>query len=135
LEAVDEDTGRPEAGQLYDRRATELDERPERHPLEVQASSGDVLAELSGAHVEAGFSESYEQLAGNEVDLSEIGKPGLAAGETAVPDECAGVGIAFNTMAFHQHDPILRRFAEVVTAIGGDRDHVALERERVRLRH
>lgn len=48
LEAVDEDTGRPEASQLYDRRATELDERPERRPLEVQVSSGDV-AELSGA--------------------------------------------------------------------------------------
>ena len=50
-------------------------------------------------------------------------------------DERAGVGVAFDTMAFHQHDPILRRFAEVVTAIGRDRDHRALQRERVRLLH
>ncbi|MET4788421.1 hypothetical protein ABIF64_000599 [Bradyrhizobium japonicum] len=45
-----------------------------------------------------------------------------------MPDKRAGVGVAFNTMAFHQHDPVLRRFAEVVTAIGGDRDHGALQR-------
>jgi len=33
-------------------------------------------------------------------------------------DERAGMSVAFHTTAFHQHDPILRRFAEVVTASG-----------------
>ncbi|WP_283809949.1 hypothetical protein [Bradyrhizobium vignae] len=30
----------------------------------------------------------------------------LAAGEIAVSDEGAGVGVAFDAMAFNQHDPI-----------------------------
>ncbi|XFF02324.1 hypothetical protein ACQ3JU_0730 (plasmid) [Bradyrhizobium guangxiense] len=44
-----------------------------------------------------------------------------------MPDELASAGVAFDTMAFHEHDAILRRFAEVVTAIGGDRDIDAFE--------
>ncbi|WOH60224.1 hypothetical protein [Bradyrhizobium sp. BWC-3-1] len=50
-------------------------------------------------------------------------------------DERAGVGVAFDAMAFHQHDPVLRRFAEVVIAIGGNCDHGALQREAVPLLH
>lgn len=45
----------------------------------------------------------------------------MATSEIALQDVRAGVGVAFDAMAFHQHDAILRRFAEVVTAIGGDR--------------
>ncbi|WP_346731585.1 hypothetical protein [Bradyrhizobium sp. 168] len=52
-----------------------------------------------------------------------------------MPDERAGVGVGFDPMAFHKHDPILRRFAEVVTAVGGNCDHRALQREAVLLRH
>ncbi|GAB9164113.1 hypothetical protein BDS110ZK25_70940 [Bradyrhizobium diazoefficiens] len=69
------------------------------------------------------------------MNLAQIGKPRPATGEIAVPDKRAGMGIAFNTMALYQHDPILRRLAEVVAAIGGDRDHGAPQRERVRLLH
>jgi hypothetical protein len=67
------------------------------------------------------------------VNLPEIGEAGLAAGEIAMPDKRASVGVAFDPTAFHKVDPILRRFAEVVTTIGGDRHH--LQREPVRLRH
>ncbi|WP_271669839.1 hypothetical protein [Bradyrhizobium sp. CCBAU 51627] len=52
-EALDEDAGRSEAGQLYDRRGSELDERAERQSLKGQAGSGDVLAELSRSDLEA----------------------------------------------------------------------------------
>lgn len=52
-EAVDEDAGRPEARQLDDRGQPELDQGPERHPFEVQAGGGDVLAEVAGANLEA----------------------------------------------------------------------------------
>ncbi|MCK1342923.1 MULTISPECIES: hypothetical protein [unclassified Bradyrhizobium] len=55
LEAVDQNARRPEAGQFYDRGASELNERPERHPLEGQAGGADVLAEVAGADLEAGF--------------------------------------------------------------------------------
>lgn len=47
MEAVDEDTGRPEAGQLDDGCGPQFDEGTERHPLQIQAGSGDVLAEVS----------------------------------------------------------------------------------------
>jgi hypothetical protein len=56
-------------------------------------------------------------------------------GELTVPDEGAGLGVAFDAMAFRQHNPILRRLAEAVTAISGNRDHGALQREAVPLRH
>jgi hypothetical protein len=69
------------------------------------------------------------------VNLPEIGQAWPAAGKVTVPDEWAGVGVALDAVAFHQHDPILRGLAEVVTAIGGNCDHCALQGERVRLRH
>jgi hypothetical protein len=56
-EAVDEDTRRPEAGQLHDRSGSKLDERPERHPLEVQAACGDILAQVTRCDLEARFRE------------------------------------------------------------------------------
>ncbi|WP_456699289.1 MULTISPECIES: hypothetical protein [unclassified Bradyrhizobium] len=40
------------------------------------------------------------------MNLPQIGKMRLTTGEIAVPDECAGVGVAFNTMAFHKHNLI-----------------------------
>jgi hypothetical protein len=45
------------------------------------------------------------------------------------------VGIAFDAVAFHQDYAVLGRFGEVVPAIGGDRHHLSLEREVVRMRH
>jgi hypothetical protein len=61
--------------------------------------------------------------------------PGSAAGEIAVPDERAGVGVALDAVALHQNDMVLDWFAEVVPRVGGDRRHLSLKREIVRLRH
>ena len=69
------------------------------------------------------------------MNLPEIGQAWPAAGEIAVPDERAGVGVALDAVAFHQYNAVLERFAEVVRRIGGDRDHPFLEREIVVLRH
>jgi hypothetical protein len=52
-----------------------------------------------------------------------------------VSDERAGVGVALDAVALHQNDAILDRFAEVVPRVGGDRRHLSLKREIVRLRH
>ncbi|MCK1316581.1 MULTISPECIES: hypothetical protein [unclassified Bradyrhizobium] len=52
-----------------------------------------------------------------------------------MPDERDGVGVTVDAMAFHKDYAVPDRFAEVVTAIGGNCDHDALQRERVRLRH
>ena len=134
-EAVDEDAGSPEAGQLYDRRGSELDKRAERHPFEVQAGGADVLAEVAGADLEASFNKRCEELAREQVHLSEIGQTRPAAGQIAVPDERAGVGVAFDAMAFHQDYAVADGFAEVVPGIRGDRHHPSLEREIMRLRH
>ncbi|WP_158091519.1 hypothetical protein [Bradyrhizobium canariense] len=65
-----------------------------------------------------------QELGRHQVNLPEIGEAGLPAGDIAVPDKRPGVGVAFDPVAFHQHDLVLLRFAEAVTAIGGDRDRV-----------
>jgi hypothetical protein len=69
------------------------------------------------------------------VDLPEIGQARSAAGEIAVPDERAGVGVALDAVALHQNNMVLDWFAEVVPRVGGDRHHLSLEREIVGLRH
>ncbi|WP_225112041.1 hypothetical protein, partial [Bradyrhizobium sp. NBAIM32] len=82
-EAVDQDTGRAEAGQLDDGCGPEFDQRPERHPFEVRARIGDVLAELSGSDLETSLREGCEELEWDQVDLPQVGKPGSAPGEIA----------------------------------------------------
>ncbi|QOG19154.1 hypothetical protein FOM02_19180 [Bradyrhizobium sp. SEMIA] len=86
-EAVNEHAGRPEAGQLYNRGASQLDESAERHPLEVQADGADVLAEVAGADREASFQERCEEFGRDQVDLSEIGQPRVAPGKISMPYE------------------------------------------------
>lgn len=54
----------------------------------------------------------------DQVNLPEVEEAGSATGEIAGPNECAGVGVAFDAVAFQQHDRALRWFAEAVTAIG-----------------
>jgi hypothetical protein len=73
LEAVDEDARRPETGQLDHRHGPKFDQGPERHPLEVQTGSGDVLAEVARCDLEASFREGCKELSRDEVDLPEIG--------------------------------------------------------------
>ncbi|WP_210191537.1 hypothetical protein, partial [Bradyrhizobium guangdongense] len=68
-------------------------------------------------------------------DLPEIGQAGPTACQIAVPNERAGVGVAFDAVAFHQDYAVLSWFAEVVPAIGSDRNDPALERQIVLLRH
>ena len=134
-EVVDEDAGRPEARQLDDRGRPEFDHAPERHPFEVQSGGGDVLAEVAGANFEASFEERWEEFGRDQVDLPEIGLARPAARQIAVPDERAGVGVAFDAMAFHQDYALLSWFAEVVPAISCDRHDPARERQIVPLRH
>ncbi len=97
--------------------------------------SGDVLAGVAGADLEASFEERWEELAPDQVDLSEVRQAGPAACQIAVPDERAGVGVAFDAIVFHQSYAVLSRFAEVVPRVGGDRHDSSLERQIVRLRH
>ncbi|CUT12790.1 hypothetical protein BF49_3870 [Bradyrhizobium sp.] len=73
LEAVDQNARRPEAGQFYDCGASKLDERPEWHPLEVQAGSGDVLAQVPRCELEASLREGGEELGRDQMNLPEIG--------------------------------------------------------------
>jgi hypothetical protein len=86
--------------------------------LKVQAGGGDVLAQVSRSDLEVGFEKDREEFGRDQVDLTEIGQARLAAGEVAVPDERAGVSVAFDAVAFHQDYAVLRRLAEAVPAIG-----------------
>ena len=58
-EAVDEDAGRPEAGQHY-KRLGPNSMSTERQPLEIQAGDGDVLAQVAICDLEAGLAEGRE---------------------------------------------------------------------------
>jgi hypothetical protein len=99
---------------------------PQRHPLEVEAGCGDILAEVTGCDLEARFREGFKELEWDQVDLSEIRYAGPAAGQIRVSDKWTCVCVAFDAMTFQQHDLIPSGLAEAVTAISGDRDHSAL---------
>lgn len=66
---------------------SELDVRPKRHPLEVQAGSDDVLAQVTRSYLEASSKEGCEVLGWNQMDLPQIREARLATGEIAVPDK------------------------------------------------
>ncbi|MCK1542529.1 hypothetical protein IVB12_11365 [Bradyrhizobium sp. 179] len=50
------------------------DKDAERHPLEVQAGGADVLAEVAGADLEAGFSERCEEFGYRPSTLSGLAR-------------------------------------------------------------
>jgi hypothetical protein len=41
-----------------------------------------------------------EELGWDQMNLPEVGEAGSATGEVAVPNECAGVGVVFDAVAF-----------------------------------
>ncbi|WP_407123395.1 hypothetical protein [Bradyrhizobium sp. STM 3561] len=67
----------------------------------------------------------------------DAGATSSRSGRTAYPiSNCrTGVGVAFDTVAFHQNDLIPWRLSEVVTAIGSHRNHPSLARKVERVRH
>jgi hypothetical protein len=76
LEAVDEDTRRPEASQLDRRHGSELNQGAERHPLEVQASRGDILTQVTRSDLEASFREGSKELGRDQVACRILGARG-----------------------------------------------------------
>jgi hypothetical protein len=128
-EAVDEHAGRAQTGELDDSARPHLDARPERHPFELQAFCGDVLAELSRSDVIAFRSQSFEKLGWDKVHLAQIGESRLPSGEIPVFDESAGVRIPFDAAALDQQNTSLRPFAETVRSISGHRHDAALQHE------
>jgi hypothetical protein len=84
--------------------------------------------------LETRFNERCEELGRDQVHLSTIGQTRPAAGQIAMADKRAGVGVAFDAMAFHQDYAVPDWFAEVVPGVGGDR-HPSLQREFLLLRH
>lgn len=69
------------------------------------------------------------------MDLPKVRQARMAPGEIAVADVRARVGVAFDAVAFHQDYAVPSWFAEVVSAIGGDRHHPPLQQKIVRLQH
>ena len=114
-EAVNEHAERPQTSELNDCARPHLDPRPERHPFELQAFYGDVLAELSRSDVIAFRSPRVEKLAWDKVHLAQIGESRLPSGEIPVFDEIAGVRIPFDAPALDQQNTSLRPFAKRCT--------------------
>ena len=91
-----------------------------RHPLEVQTGSGDVLAEVARRDLEAGIKKGRQELGWDQMKLPELGQ--AATDKVAVPNERAGVGVAFDAVAFHQDYAVKGRFAEVVPTMLSERN-------------
>jgi hypothetical protein len=83
LEAVDEEAGRAEAGELERRRGAEHKHRAKRKAFEVEPDRHDVLAEISGADFVPGPLERIEQFVRHEMDLPEVGRLCIAARQVA----------------------------------------------------
>jgi hypothetical protein len=93
---------------------------------QVCRQKGPQLAEISRTDLVSGLSQGLEKLGRDQVNRPQIGKARLPACEVPVSNEGARMGIALDAMAFHQHDDVaLRRLAEMVNPIGGDRYHRA----------
>lgn len=60
---------------------------------------------------------------------------GPAACQIAVPNERAGVSVAFDAVPSHQDYAVPSWFAKVVPAIGGERHYPSLQREILLLLH
>ena len=91
-----------------------------RHPLEVQTGSGEVLAEVARRDLEAGIKKGRQELGWDQMELPELGQ--AATDKVAVPNERAGVGVAFDAVAFHQDYAVKGRFAEVVPTMLSERN-------------
>lgn len=117
LEAVDEDAGRTQAGKLQGRRSAKPEHSSQRKALEIEADGRDVLAEISGADVEARHPERAEQFARDEVDLAEIGRLRIAARQISVLHERSRMRIPLDAMAARQSDGKPGRLAETMPAV------------------
>lgn len=91
-----------------------------RHPLEVQTGSGEVLAEVARRDLEAGIKKERQELGWDQMELPELGQ--AATDKVAVPNARAGVGVAFDAVAFHQDYAVKGRFAEVVPTMLSERN-------------
>jgi hypothetical protein len=60
LEAINEDAGRAQAGELEGRPGAKPEHCTQRETFEIEPDRRDVLAEISGADVEAGLPERIE---------------------------------------------------------------------------
>ncbi len=73
--------------------------------------------------------ESIEKFRRDEVHLSEVGTPGPTSGNIPMPDVWARVSVALDSVALHQCDATLRRFAEMMPPVSCHRQHRSLEYE------
>ncbi len=84
-------------------------------------------AELSGPYVVARLTDNREELAWNEVDLTQVRQTRVSPSIVPVPHIFAGVGVAGDAMPFHQRNAVLHRLAEAVFAVGSHCDDLALD--------
>ena len=91
--------------------------RAQRKALEVEPNRRDVLAEISGAHVESGRPERIEQFARDQMNLPQVWRLWIAPGQVPVPHEGSRMRIAFDAVSTRQSDGKPRHLAEAMLPV------------------
>ena len=112
------EAGGAQAGELNDGIGAEKKAGGDGEGEEIKMLGGQVFAELT-----RGETELVEELVGEEMDLGEVGRGGIAADQIAMADGGAAVGVTFNAEAGEEMDGGLGELGEGVRGVevdGGD---------------
>jgi hypothetical protein len=94
-----------------------MKEASERKLQQIETSCGDVLAQLSGPHLEAKHSQVAEQLGLNQMHLTIVRKPGSALREIPVLDEPPRVSVPLDAVILDKPHASSGHFGEAVSIV------------------
>jgi len=117
LEAVDQYARRPQTRELDDRVVANREPTAKRQLLQSKALGRDIFAKLAGMNVEAVVPHRQQQFFADQMNLPQIGKPGMAAREIPMLYVRARMRIALDAMTFNEIDAGSNALAEMMPRI------------------
>jgi len=127
LEIVDLDAGIAQSGDFDNGACAKMQPRTCWQCQQIDAGSGDVLAEIGGLNDKTLRSQFVEQLRVHQMYLAQIGLRWVLADARAVLDRLAHMGVAGDAETLQQANAEIRRLAEVMAgtrANGNDAAHM-----------
>ena len=117
--------GLRKSGDLDHGACPQMQPRARRQRQQIDAVSGDVLAEVGGTHDKTLHPQFLEQFGVDQVHLAQVGLGRIAADAGTVLDRLAHMGVAGDAQSREQANAQGRRLAEVMAAAGADGDDAA----------
>lgn len=114
LERFDLSTGVTKTGDRNESGLAKPKHRSDGQVVDVDTTRRDVLAQLARGHLVPGGGKHLKQLAGDEVNLSEVRLVGVSSDTRAVLHEWSGVGVSSYTDTCNELDLLDRVFREIV---------------------